>query len=229
MNVKIEETTNDIKYVVEDVPSQYHDTLKHYFFTQDGKQFVKSYRRDILMFPHNISEIESRFSKHLVEMLEITNGNKSMNWELSLKRIIEILYEKNIKWWLAGSAACAIRGINIKPQDIDIMTYKSEITKIKNAFKNYIIEPFHHINDWIMSGFGVVFVEGRVDIAFDPVESSDDNGRLDFGYYASNNLETIQWKGKQVKVPPVKLHIISNEIRERTERVKLIKEYIEKR
>jgi len=106
------------------------------------------------------------------------------------------------------------------------MTYKTEIRKIEQAFGQHAVEPFQHVADWVVKGFGVVYFNGRIDIAFEPEETVDEYGRVDFGIYAMNHLETIHWRGHSLKVPPVELHILSNRRRKRTNRVQLIEEYI---
>jgi len=229
MRIKIENTKTEIKYILKKVPQKYYEAIQHYFFQLNGDIFTKTYIKNQFMFSHDIRIIEQRFSMFLADMLEVTIGHKIMDWELALENIIKIMDEHKINWWLTGSAACAVRGIRIIPRDIDIMTYKTEISKIEKAYENYIVEPFHHVTDWLLKGFGVVFLNGRIDFAFEPEENSDADEKFDFGFYASKNLETIMWRGNQVKVPPVELHVKSNENRKREDRVKMIMEYIKYR
>lgn len=230
MKIEVIDNGTCIEYQVRDLPvnfeQQYREILKHYYFSDQNNILVKSFRKDTLMFPHDCSLLEERFGTNLETMIKHTLGHAKMDWALCLETVAEIMQCHEIKWWLAGSAACAARGINISPQDIDIMTYKSEINKIEKAFKEYLIEPCHHVSNWIVKGFGVAYLNGRVDLAFEPEESSDSYGRLDYGYYAMNNLETIDWRGYQIQVPPVELHIPSNKVRNRTDRVRLIEDYI---
>ena len=166
------------------------------------------------------------FRKYLPRMVEHFLEQDPLDWETALQETTETLYRHGIRWWLAGSAACSVRGIDIAPHDIDIMTYLSEVPKFRDAFARHRFEPFHHVTGWVVKGFGVVYVNGRVDIAFDPEESSDANGILDCGVYASQHLEEVAWNGYRIMVPPVELHIAGNESRGLQKRVELIKAYI---
>ena len=229
MKVELIETATNLEYRVSEVPNKYKEGLLHYFFEENNGVYTKVYDKENFMFEHNVNILKENFEKSLEDMIANTLGNSKMDWEESLIDIIEIMEKNNINWWLAGSAACAVRGINITPGDIDLMTYKTEIDKIEKAFKDYIIEPFTHVNDWIVKGFGTIYLKGKIDFAFEPEESSDDYGKMDFGVYAMNNLETIIWNGHSIKVPPIELHILSNEVRGRSDRVRLIKDYIKEK
>jgi len=162
----------------------------------------------------------------LPRMIDQFIGTEAMPWEDTLSETIEILKAYDIAWWLAGSGACAARGIDMAPHDIDIMTYLEEVPKIQKAFEAYTVEPFHFVSDWITKGFGVVFLGGRVDVAFEPADDADQYGKLDYGVYASEHLEEIAWHDHRIQVPPVELHLPGNESRNRHDRIKLINDYI---
>ena len=227
MDCYFTETDDTYEYHVEAVPPGYKDILGHFFFTEAGDGYQKIYPKDTLMFPHDSSILNRNFQEGLPRMIRQFLDVESMKWETVLEETIQILDRYEINWWLAGSAACSVRGINISPHDLDIMTYRSEIGKFEKAFTDTTFEPFHRVTDWIVKGFGVVFLGGRVDFAFEPEDSSDQYGRQDCGVYASNHLEEIQWNGHSIRAPPIELHIQANVGRNRTERVKLIESYIE--
>jgi len=231
MKVQVVDLNSHIEYQVEELPKQLTDqfsrVLLHYGFSQREDKYVKLYDKKTFMFSQEIGLLKGNFESCLEKMINNTLGSTSMDWEGALEAVSEKMLEHNIKWWLTGSAACTVRGINITPQDLDVMTYKTEIKKIEKAFKDFVIEPYTHVTGWVVKGFGVIYLKGRIDMAFDPEESADDYTRSDFGIYAMNNLETVKWKGYDIKVPPVHLHIHSNKVRNRNERVRLIEEHIE--
>lgn len=229
MDIEIVDGNTQIEYQIEDIPDEYKEVLLHYGFTEKNHRYTRSYNKNTFMFQQSSRLLKENFEGCLEKMINNTLCNTKMDWEKALDAIADKMLKNNISWWLTGSAACAIRGINIIPQDIDIMTYKTEIKKVEKVFKNFAIEPYHHVTNWVVKGFGVIYLNGRIDMAFEPEESSDGHGRVDFGFYAMNNLETIKWKGYSIKVPPVDLHIYSNKVRGRHDRVKLIEEYIKKK
>ncbi|ERJ11397.1 nucleotidyltransferase family protein [Haloplasma contractile] len=215
-----------MEYQINNAGDEYKEALLHYGFEEKNHLLIKSYNKNTFMYAQDKEMLEKNFRSCLQEVVNHTLGKTTMDWEKSLEVIACRMEKNNIKWWLAGSAACAIRGINIIPKDIDVMTYKTEIKKIEKGFKDTTIEPFHYVTDWFVKGFGVVYLKGRVDIAFEPEESSDADQKVDFGCYAMNNLEVVEWKGYSIYVPPVELHIYPNKARGRNDRVKKIEEYM---
>ncbi|MBN1409726.1 MAG: hypothetical protein JW969_02705, partial [Spirochaetales bacterium] len=148
------------------------------------------------------------------------------NLDASLQWLTEGLKRRKVKWWLAGSGALYVRGLEVKPHDLDVMTYKTGIEAIRRMVSPYIVEPFHHVNGWVVKGFGVVHYRTRIDFAFEPEDWVDDNGPVDFGPHAQSHLEKVVWHGHEILVPPVELHIAPNEARGRHDRVALIKNYM---
>ena len=226
MKCSIRETDHAFEYHIEEAPAEFDHVLEHFFFEKRGGIHRKIYQKESLMFDHDRGVLIRNFRKYLPQMIKHFLEQEPLDWESALQETTETLCRHGIRWWLAGSAACSVRGIDIAPHDIDIMTYLSEVPKFRDAFARHRVEPFHHVSDWMVKGFGVIYLNGRVDIAFDPEESSDVNGILDYGVYASQHLEEISWYGYRIMVPPVELHITGNENRGRKKRVELIKAYI---
>jgi len=81
-------------------------------------------------------------------------------------------------------------------------------------------------NGWVTRDFGVLFWHARIDLASDPVAELDNPEPIDCGPYAREHLETIRWRGLDIKVPPIELTLAANKRRKRFERVKLIEEFL---
>jgi hypothetical protein len=62
----------------------------------------------------------------------------------ALKIIVDKLSNKNLHWVLVGSTALAIHGVNVKVNDIDILTNINSADKIAKQLKEYIQEPMHY-------------------------------------------------------------------------------------
>ena len=61
----------------------------------------------------------------------------------ALKIISEKLNGKGINWVLIGSTNHALQGVDVKPNDIDILTDKEGAYAIGEALKEYVIEEVH--------------------------------------------------------------------------------------
>ncbi|MBU0936014.1 MAG: hypothetical protein KKI09_15205 [Spirochaetes bacterium] len=224
IDVSITKSNGSIIYRIKENSFTASDAFDKTFYEKDKDSYIRIYQSK-LMFEHDIEKLNKNYN---VFINREYFGFKSIDLiDTALEWICDIHKENNIKWWLVGSAALYIRGINLIPHDLDIMTYLSEINKIKNLVKDVIIEPFHHVTDWATKGFGVIDKNVRIDYAFEPVDNVDlQYGQCDFGNYAEQNLEAFEWHGRKILIPPVHLHIMPNENRNRTERVKMIKDYI---
>jgi len=63
----------------------------------------------------------------------------------SFKNVIKFIFEKvkkkDIKCALIGSANMALQGIDITPNDLDIITSPADLKIFEQEFKEYIIKP----------------------------------------------------------------------------------------
>lgn len=193
------------------------------FYEETGGEYVRAYPAT-LMFGHDLRSLERRYTA-LVNREYF--GTKSAG---AVDRALEWLCDTHathgIRWWLTGSAALYARGIDLLPHDVDVMTYRSEIEKVRTAVWERIAEPFHHVSGWVVKGFGVIDCGCRVDYAFEPEEYVDGRGLCDFGPYAEAHLEEIVWHGRKLLVPEVRLHIRPNQVRNRTRVVQAIEDYL---
>jgi hypothetical protein len=225
MNVNITETAEHIAYTVIDPGSTTEAMLTGMFYRcQDGR-YSKSFPRERLMFPHDLPQMERNYNAYVLRELQ-PERRPIADLALALEWIAAEFQHAQIDWWLTGSAALYVRGIEVHPHDIDVMTFKTEIAKIRNVVFPYIVEPFHHVQGWVVKGFGVVDYHYRIDVAFEPEDWVDGQEPLDFGPYAQQHLETVLWQGFSIKVPPLVLHLRSNELRGRQDRVEQIAKHL---
>jgi hypothetical protein len=59
----------------------------------------------------------------------------------ALKIINEKLKSRKIRWVLAGTTGLALQGVEISPNDIDILTDKEGALKINELLKEYEVKP----------------------------------------------------------------------------------------
>lgn len=218
MKIIVLERGNEFVYQLHNISNYSDDELNQMFYSKNEEGIFERIYPSAIMFNHDKNILENNYNLYL------RNINTDRNIKNTLEWICTIHKENDINWWLVGSAALYVRGLDIKPRDIDVMTYKTEIHKIEKCIYQYISEPFHHVEKWVVKGFGVIYKDVKIDYAFEPEEWVDNDGYVDFGVFAENHLEKIIWNGHEIMVPPIELHIKSNERRERFEIVKKIKE-----
>ncbi len=64
----------------------------------------------------------------------------SQNFQNVIKFIFEKIKDKNIKWALIGSANMALQGIDVSPNDLDIIINQVDLKIFEQEFREYIIE-----------------------------------------------------------------------------------------
>jgi hypothetical protein len=224
MKISFEEKENEVIFRIDDVDVKYYQVLKDCYYQQAGKSYFKKFpkdSKDLLIIQHNFSLYADKIFGQAGHFLPVP-------WEKALSEFIERLNESEINWWLAGSCAACIRGIPIKPHDVDIMIDSKDVEKIYSRFLDCIVEPIIDTRGWVTKGFGVIFLHARIDIASDPQPAADIPTPSDFGPYAKQHLKTVTWKGVQIKVPPLYLYLNTNKQRGRFDRVNLIEKYLVK-
>ena len=226
MRATIREEGAEVRFVVEDADAATAALLAAQFYAEVDGRFEKRFRRDDLLFPHDFRAIEARWTRYLREARDRRVTPAAVDEALAW--VADRHAGAGIDWWLTGSAALYVRGIDLLPHDIDVMTHLGEAEALAPVVEGSIVEPFHHVSDWVVKGFGVIDRGVRVDYAFEPEAWVDGQGIVDFGPYAEQHLEEVSWRGRVLRVPEVETHLRPNEARGRLERVALIRGYLQR-
>lgn len=181
--------------------------------------FTKSFPSD----SRYIDKCFQNFERHIQEIILQRANVHPILWRDSLSAFLEIVEGKKIDWWLGGSAALAVRGINVVPHDIDLVTDESGALELGEILKDCLVEPVVDCQGWICRLFGKAFLHTEIGWAGAVEESVDIPKPTDFGPAAAQRLETVEWCSYKIRVPPLDLQILTNERRGLTDRVEKIK------
>jgi hypothetical protein len=214
----------EVRFVVEDADPATARLLAAQAYTEADGRFEKRFRRDDLLFPHDFRAIEARWIGYLREAPDRRATPATV--DRALAWVADHHAEAGIDWWLTGSAALYVRGIDLLPHDIDVMAYLRQAEAVGSVVAPSIVEPFQRVSDWVVKGFGVIDRGIRVDYAFEPEAWVDGQGIVDFGPTAEQRLEEVHWRGRVLRVPEVTTHLWPNEVRGRLDRVALIRAYL---
>jgi hypothetical protein len=224
MRATIWDRGDEACFVIEDADAATAALLRAQFYAEVDGRFEKRFRRADLLFPHDFGAIEARWVRYLREARDRRVTPEAV--DLALAWIADRHAEAGIDWWLTGSAALYVRGIDLLPHDIDVMSYLREAEALAPIVEGSIVEPFQRVSDWVVKGFGVIDRGVRVDVAFEPEAWVDGQGIVDFGPTAEQHLEEVAWRGRTLRVPEVTTHLRPNEARGRLDRVALIRAYL---
>lgn len=139
------ETNSEFIFSVEDVENAQLENFVRY------KGWKKTDSKLLMPYPlhmfSNVCEkdlISSNFSRLGQALFE--SGLYGFDWEKPLQLLAQKFEENGIEWYLIGSASDAVRGVDVKPSDIDIVIHTRDYNKVKNLFYSYysdsIISPF---------------------------------------------------------------------------------------
>jgi hypothetical protein len=178
---------NQIILSVENIETEkLKNTVCAAFFKESNGKYVKTFSKD---FPE-ADLIEKNFPR----MAETMFTGKGAEWRKALMSFAEVCKQKSIQWYLSGSCCEAVRGMKITPHDIDVHIFTEQFYDVRDAFPEYIMEPFQDLgNSWAVRYFGRLCIEGiQIDVAAD--EKANLNNHL---------YDSIYWNGIQIFLEPL--------------------------
>lgn len=149
----------------------------------------------------------------------------------TLKFVANRLKSQKINWALSGSLALAVRGIRIKPHDIDIISNKKGAYRIASLFKDYEFKKLEFSqNESFASYYGKAKINGIiVDIA-----GNFRKKMLDGSWTKDSSLRYKEFFNFQgIKIPVLSLEheykfYLNNRSHKRLNTAQKIKEFLEK-
>lgn len=188
-----------VRYLVRtDVPLYQERIVKMGWWpTEDPNTFARR-----LDARGDVEVIHQRFACHLEEMILQSARRRPVRWEDGLELMLHRLDGSGIDWWVYGSAALAIRGLEIEPGDIDFTV--SDAIRAGELFDDVLIEPVTHLDDWVADFIGRAFHGAIFEWLAGPhgVEGPHEQGPV-----AGFELEEVRWRDHSVWVPPLELQL----------------------
>jgi hypothetical protein len=208
-----------ISFIIADLDPAYHDAVRELYYSPVEEGFAKNYPADT---PH-LDRIYQNFEQYAEEMVLQTAQVRSVPWEKALFAFLQIIEDKRIDWWLTGSAALAVRGLDITPRDLDLIVDNASAPKLGELLLDYLVEPVLPSTGWIGNWFGRAFLHVRLEWVGGVHASVDTPHVSDFGPTAASRLEVVNWHGEGIRVPTLDLQLQVSERRGLTGRAEKIK------
>jgi hypothetical protein len=190
-------------------------------FDQVGDAFVRTFPERARWF----DEAWPNFERHVETMLSQTASGVAP-WDDALIAFLERV--DGVDWWLAGSGALAVRGVDVSPRDLDVITDARGAQRLGELLVDALVEPVFATDGWVARWWGRAFLGARVEWVAEVAPSVDDPNPADFGPVAAANLERVRWRGHELLVPPLELQLAVCERRGLTERVEAIQRFQER-
>ncbi len=103
-------------FIISELDLAYYDLVRDLAFSRVEDGFAKVFPTDS---PH-LDHIYHNFARCAEELILQKAGIHPAPCEQALLALLEKIKDQDIDWWLVGSAALAVRGIDLSPHDIDL-------------------------------------------------------------------------------------------------------------
>jgi hypothetical protein len=210
-------------FVVRTDKPDFRRALRQLAFTAEKDAFVRAFPSDA----PGLHESYVRFKRTLDEVLAQAAGRTITPWEDALEATALRLEMARVPWFLVGSGALAVRGIEVVPRDLDLVVGDREAAT--EAFRNVEIEPVtaNRRGEWIARWFGRAFVHARIEWIADVDPAVDTHPTPnDFGPNAESRLDTVRWHDHDLQLAPLDLQLAVTESRGLTERAAAIRDFL---
>lgn len=211
--VKQMQNWNCYAYCAEEVDKSHWGYFQSELWWQLGDSFIKTYD-NVKDFEYCAENFRKYGERSILQQLKILPAP----WETALENLIPEMKKIGVDWFLHGSAAMALWGIDVTPKDINIIIPNaSDFDRVRDHFYQRAIKPFERCDNWVMSGLGTIFAEANIGFAFfnPELEPYDMSGHDKLGFH-----------GETVAVSTLDMLRQDNENYGRPERVDLIDETI---
>jgi hypothetical protein len=208
-------------FIMADLDARYHEAARALYYQPVAGGFAKTYPADT----SHLERIYRHFEGHAQEMVLQMAGEQPAPWDDPLAAYLERIEGQGVDWWLAGSAALAVRGIEVAPHDLDLIVDGATAHRLADLLLDDLVEPLQPSVGWIADWFGRAFLHARLEWVGD-VHDDAAARPGDFGPTAARRLEVVVWRGREIRVPPLDLQLRVSERRGLTERVAAIRRYL---
>jgi hypothetical protein len=200
-------------FVVTDVANTQLDAMRKLGFKESASAFIRTCRSDA----PNVLSTYDNFCRYTEEMVLQASGARPWSWKRVLLTFVERVAGSNVRWGVIGSAALAVRGIDVQPGDIDVMTDEQGAYALGELFADTLVSP---VTEWVGAGwFGRAFPGGRLEWL--------GNAGRDAGAWSLADLQdSVHWEGHTIVVPALEVLLGIEQRRGRTGHVEAIRRFL---
>jgi hypothetical protein len=161
----------------------------------------------------------------LDEMVRQKAGREPAHWSRTFRDLLHRADEARVQFAVVGSVALAIRGVDVRPADIDVLTTTKGADALAESYQDALVVPLATTAGF--GRFGRAFTGGiRVEWLGNPARVQEGPWPLAAaGWSIASPFEEIWWESRFLRVPPLELQRRVEVQRQRPDRVAAIDEY----
>jgi hypothetical protein len=208
----------DGRFVLEEVEPELERAVAELAFAHEGPSWVRAFPADA---PH-CEAAERRFVECARTLVRQTAGLEPVPWAETLETLVERTGTDG--WWLVGSGALAVRGAPVSPRDLDLISDATGCERLADSIADLLVEPLAD-GGFLGTRWLRAFGSARIECVGGVHASVDDGDEpSDFGPLAATRLETVEWRGHALRMPPLELQLRVSERRGLAGRAQMIRE-----
>ncbi|SEO97366.1 hypothetical protein [Amycolatopsis saalfeldensis] len=201
----------------------YRERLRHMGFTPTSAgRFTRR-----LSATGDIRRTHANFARRLPEMLLQSARRRPVPWREGLEVFLERAEGSRLRWFLYGSGALAVRGIEVGPGDLDFRVDDAQLAG--TLLEDLLVEPVTTMTGWIADRGGRAFAGCLLEWIAGVHADVDEPEPHEQGPAAAARLEHVRWQGHDVPVAPLDLQLAVNRRRGLTARVAKIQAHQDRR
>ena len=193
------------------------DAIRHAWFEKTANGFIKVYPMKDM--DNGVTELDKEIVSENFARLgrSMFEGMLNCNWEEALLTFAKKCKDNDIEWNVFGSISEKIIGVDVKPHDIDIFVHTKDFFKVKDIFRDYVVEPFvDNKGVWLVRYFGRLCLDG---VLFD-IAAEDKLNRI------NHNYDKVVWNNYDIYVEPLQIRYSIELERKREDRLKAMELYM---
>lgn len=190
-------------FIIADLDPMYHQAALDLNYSPIPVGFAKTHPADT----PGLGQIYQQFARWAEPMILQTAGAEPVPWEQALHTFLDRIEGESLNWWLGGSAALAVRGAAISPRDIDLIVDDTSAQRLGAILWDHLVEPVLPVQGGFCRWWGRAFLDARLEWVGGVEAHVDQPEASDFGPAAARRLETIEWHGHPIRVPPLDLQL----------------------
>jgi hypothetical protein len=209
-------------FVVRTADSAFRDVLPGLGYSASDDEFARRFPADA----PDLERIYRSFEQRIEELLEQTARERPVPWRHALSELAARLERAGVEWFVSGSAALAVRGIDVEPRDVDFVA--TDHTAVAEALTDALIEPplYDRERRWIAAWFGRAYLKARVEWVAQVYPDYDEWGAPnEIGPSAARRVERVRWNGRSLLLAPLARQLAVNEKRGLDDRVDAIRRF----
>ena len=121
------------RFVLTGLVAELHEAAGALGFARDGDAFVRTFPEDARW----LDAAWENFPRHIGSMLHQTASGVAP-WDEALTALLD--RAAGVDWWLTGSAALAVRGVEVSPRDLDLVTDAAGAQRLGELLADALVE-----------------------------------------------------------------------------------------